>query len=105
MKKNLEQVSDEFAKKQVEQIVKMWCFSHCQELTNFILSIEQEKKSFDGIRNSTGISKDKNMRWALSLAIGLVRAIENKFPNVFTTKNEVRWFMREFPQFRISRKI
>lgn len=105
MKKNLEQVSDEFAKKQMEQIVKMWCFSHSEDLKNHILGIEHEKKSFDSIRNSTGISKDKNMRWALSLPIGLVRAIEKRFPNVFTTKNEVRWFMREFPQFRIARKI
>lgn len=53
-----------------------------------------------------GESKDKAyFRQSLTMPIGLYRMIDEAYPLMFTDKRHLHWFMKNFPQFNVAKKI
>ena len=104
-KETITEISDNLAKKYIEQEIQMWAIKYPEDAKLHVLDMHETLKSFDSIGNPTGSSTGKNMRWGLRIPITLTRMLEKRFPAMFTNKKEFRWFMREFPNFRIPRKI
>ena len=104
-KETVVEISDDLAKKYIEQEIQMWAIKYPEEAKTHILDMQEVMREFDTIKNATGASAGKNLRWGLRIPITLIHKLEVRFPAMFTNKKEFRWFMKEFPAFRVARKI
>lgn len=71
--------------------------------------VDQNKELMKTRLNETGSTKDKSIRWGLSLPISLFYMLDNykkslNRPGLFKEEGEIVWFMKKFPQFKIASK-
>ena len=82
----------------------------------FLALVKQNKETTKTRFNEFGSNKAKNIRWGLSIPIGLHNVLDNwkkmqigndgkPLPGLFKEKGEVVWFGKKFPQFKIAQKM
>jgi len=73
--------------------------------------IIRQNQAFRNSRNNdTATTKDKSLRWGVSMPPALMTALEKYFMKEYNEKlfknvEELHQFMREFPVFRIPKKV
>lgn len=50
------------------------------------------------------LGKGLQLRHTISIPEALLKEIKRGYPNIFKDKLQYRWFLRKFPQFRVSEK-
>lgn len=72
--------------------------------------IDQNKMLRETRANDFASTKDKSMRWGISMPPDLLR-IMDKYkksldqPGLFKEPGEIEWFARKFPQFAVCKRV
>lgn len=84
-------------KKLCKAVINTWIKTHPSEIAEFYMAKEELKKR----QTDKYASRGQGMRHALEVPTDLARKLEKLFPLVFKDKDNLHWFMREFPVFCI----
>lgn len=84
---------------------------HLGKHVDFVQAIiRQNRDTLDTRLNDTGSTKDKSIRWGLSLPPRFLKDLETGFKTMYQEKifkdsKEMHRFMREFPAFATCSKV
>ena len=92
----------EVERKLFKDFVQIWINSHPDEIA---MLIENRTYLKNIQQNKLGSNKSMTMRHAMELPVDLARKITNNFPNILKDKDQLHWFMTEYPIFTIAEKI
>jgi hypothetical protein len=95
-------ISPAQAKAQIEIIITNWEKRNPQIAREFRDEMEYTRSIQD---NNFASSKSNSFRFGLLIDATLQAKIERAFPAVFKDKDQFRWFMNNFPQFRVAERV
>ncbi len=95
------------AKGTLDTMIRLYEAKHPQEMKEFYSGLEWKRQMQDNqfASSKKSIKQISNMRFGCSLPPGLFKLVEKAFPELFTDKEQFRWFMTNFPQFRVAEKL
>jgi hypothetical protein len=86
----------------IDDIVRAYTQLHPTEVELTVRENQAQKKEQ---LNMWGATKDKSLRQGLAIPAGLLFAIEQVYPEVFSEKPELHKFMRKFQGFTVCETV
>jgi hypothetical protein len=90
--------SEDIKWKIVDTMIRDYTKVHPKEMLDLI---KENKAIKESIENEFARSKGGGLRWGFRLPPGLLRIIERRFPDIFTDKQQITKFMKQYPALRV----
>lgn len=86
----------------IDEIIKAYIELHPMEMQALILTNQERRNDLlDGMATT----KDKSLRWGISIPGPLLFKIEALYPELMTDKKLFHKFMKRYPAFRITKHV
>jgi hypothetical protein len=101
MAKEIKEMDKVSAKIAIQNMITKYVLDNPAEAKAFAWDIKRSREELGW--NYSGMSKEKTMMFSVSIPKALLKRIEKSFPEIFRDRDQFRWFMAEFPFFRIKK--
>lgn len=103
---NVVGMPDDADKRQLRLIIDIYERTHPGEIGRVVAYEKQQEdeNSFGGADAFLVKNKQSDLRKVLAMPPDLVGAIKDGFPTLFKDKKHFRWFVQNFPEFRVARR-
>jgi len=97
---------DEADKKNLRFIIDLYEKIHPGEIAQVVAweKRQEDENSFGGADDFLIKNKQSDLRKVLAMPPNLVGTIKDSYPTLFKDKNHFRWFVLNFPEFRVSKR-